>query len=505
MPCAFRHLISLLVLITLAQPLVQAQTTPLFTSYQAFKDSLTALTEITDETTRNQALTVLWDTLQAHQQIPFTHGTSVAFLYRGTGNTIHIAGDFNGWNPAQGAATRMAATNVWIREEVFPEDARLDYKIVRNGNQWILDPANTLTQRGGFGDNSELRMPAYVPSPWVETDPTVPRGIYTSARPLASTTLGYTVTYRVYTPAGYDAEQLRDLPVIYVTDGHEYADDRTGSMRIVLDNMIAAKRIPPVIAVFIDPRVSGTNLRASQYIENPQFAAFVAQELVPAIDQTYRTDARRYARAILGTSLGGLNSAYFATQHPETFYLIGIQSPAFAVSPTIYDRYRDAPVRDVRIHMSWGTINDVGNAGDLMAAIFTDKGYSFETVVLNEGHSWGSWRALLDDVLEYFWGSTSNVAAEENSLPTSLNLHTPYPNPFHTSTTIAFTLSQPTPVRLTIHDALGRKVAVLADDIRRSGNHRITWIPDNLPSGVYYSRLEVEHHPVQARSLILIK
>lgn len=484
---------------------VRAQTGVSFNSYEAFKDSLVALTQITDALERDAQLTEFFTDLQTQGQIPYTYGESVAFLYRGPGSTIQFAGDFNGWNPRDGNSILMAPSDVWIREESFPGDARLDYKIVRNANDWILDPDNPLKQRGGFGDNSELRMPMYIPSPWVDRQPGIPAGTYSSNFSIISSNLGYTVRYRVYTPAAYDSDQLSNLPVIYVTDGHETAADPTGSMLIVLDNLIDAERIPPVVAVFIDPRVGGNNLRFSQYIENDAFADFVADELVPLIDASYRTDPSREARAILGTSLGGLNSAFFGATRTDTFALLGVQSPAFKAGNNMYDLYRNEPVRDVRIHMSWGTIHDVGDAGEKMAEILSDKGYEFETVILNEGHSWGAWRALLDDVLVYFWGLeivVGTTAIPERRQP---SLGQNYPNPAEIETIIPFSIPENALVRLRLYDILGRLVTTLINEVCTSGDYEVAIQTANLPSGAYIYRLELDGNSVADRTLVLLR
>jgi enterochelin esterase family protein len=126
----------------------------------------------------------------------------------------------------------------------------------------------------------------------------------------------------VYTPYGYD--DMQDLPVVYVTDGHEYADDKLGAMLIVMDNLIHQNVISPIIAVFIDPREPGNtsnNRRMSEYVENINFANFVSDELVPQIDANYKTNPDPDYRAILGTSLGGWNSAFFGLNRSETFHL----------------------------------------------------------------------------------------------------------------------------------------------------------------------------------------
>jgi enterochelin esterase family protein len=350
---------------------------------------------------RDGVLDALWDTLRADGRFPFVAADSVAFLYRGAADWVAVAGDFNGWNPAGGPLSRVGETDVWVRDAVFPADARLDYKLVLGGSRWILDPENPRRQRSGFGDNSELRMPDYQPSPWVEERDDIAHGTLTAGS-LASAALGYTVDYQVYEPAG--AAEMADLPAIYVTDGHEYADPLMGSLVQVLDNLIAAGEIRPVLAVFIDPRVGGVNRRAEQYVLNPQFAAFVAQELVPVIDAAHPTDPHRTARAILGTSLGGLNSAYFAVEQTATWGLIAMQSPAFwAGDAAILDLYEQSPRLDVEMFLSWGTFHDFGPSSEQFRAILDAKGYEYTHVLTHEGHSWGQWRALLDDVLRAFW------------------------------------------------------------------------------------------------------
>ena len=371
-----------------------------FTSYAAMKDHLLEIVEIPDDDSRTAAVDAFWARLQEQGQIPFCATDSVAFLYRGAAESVSFPGDHNGWEASWPQAQRLGLSDVWLTEDYFPVDARLDYKIVVDG-RWQLDPANPHLQRSGFGDNSELAMPEYRPSPYVKRRADVPAGRLIPGR-LESKALGYGVDYQVYEPAGYDA--LTDLPVLYITDGHEYADPAMGSLVQVLDNLIAMGRIRPLLAVFIDPRRDGQNLRGEQYVLNPAFVEFVAHELVPVIDTTYKTSDDRKNRGILGTSLGGLNSAWFAYKAPEAFYRIGIQSPAFqAGDGQIIAMYRAAPRLDVDIFMTWGTFNDFGPTTEKFKAVLDAKGYDYRYKIVNEGHSWGNWRALLDDLLIAFW------------------------------------------------------------------------------------------------------
>jgi len=65
-----------------------------------------------------------------------------------------------------------------------------------------------------------------------------------------------------------------------------------------------------------------------------------------------------------------------------------------------------------------------------------------------------------------------------------------YPNPFNPSTTISFELTSPEHIRLSIFTMLGQRIAVLADGQRAAGWHRVAFDAAQLPSGIYYYRLE---------------
>lgn len=70
-----------------------------------------------------------------------------------------------------------------------------------------------------------------------------------------------------------------------------------------------------------------------------------------------------------------------------------------------------------------------------------------------------------------------------------------YPNPAAGRTTLTYTLSAPGPVRLVVYDLLGRRVAVLADDVRRAGEHTARLPLAGMPAGRYLVRLETRRGP----------
>ncbi len=383
---------------------MNVQTT--FSDFTEFKAKLNEYTLIEDIALRDSVIEVLLDTLKSHHQIPYAAGDSVAFLYYGkSANAVAWAGDFNGWNAtsADWHGTQLNSSGLWILEKTFPANARLDYKVVKDGGTWMLDPLNTQIQNSGFGPNSELRMPTWIYPPETILGVGVNRGSLSDNILINSTNMGYNIQYKVYLPSG--SESLDNLPVVYVADGHEYSDDKLGAVRIVFDNLLHEGKISPVIFVFIDPRNPsnlGENRRASEFRSNPNYVKFVAEELVPQIDATYKTDTSADKRCIMGTSYGGWNASYFGLMRSDVFGLLCIHSPAFDESiPTEYQATEKLPLK---IYMSTGTINDTQAKALSLKAVLDSKSYPYIYKEVPEGHSWGNWRALIDEPLIYFFG-----------------------------------------------------------------------------------------------------
>ena len=97
------------------------------------------------------------------------------------------------------------------------------------------------------------------------------------------------------------------------------------------------------------------------------------------------------------------------------------------------------------------------------------------------------------------------VAVEDaGTLPGALALGPNAPNPFARSTTLTFALPRSGPVRLTVFDLLGRKVATLADGHHAAGTHTVRLDASGWPSGVYLCRLDFGG-AVQTRLLTLVR
>jgi len=82
-------------------------------------------------------------------------------------------------------------------------------------------------------------------------------------------------------------------------------------------------------------------------------------------------------------------------------------------------------------------------------------------------------------------GSLTNIVENDARDLETFILHPVYPNPFNGSSTISFSLNEPSNVEINIYNLLGEKVADLVSGELLSGQHQIKWNPEGLPSGMY--------------------
>jgi enterochelin esterase family protein len=345
-----------------------------------------------------------WKRISMHYHTPLIQGDSVVFLYRGKATNVWFAGDFNAWGrsasePHKGV--QIGSTGIWMMGLSLPSNARADYKVVLDGSQWILDPNNPYQQFSGVGGgipNSELRMPDWQEDPIQEKREEVSKGLQMRHLSVASKILGYPVDYSLYVPAGHRSDT--PCPILYVFDGNEYLNGNLGNMVTILDNLIADKRIQPLIGVFIDhrsPSDTSVNRRMEELALNPAYLTFLEKELIPAVESEYRSDATR--RGVLGTSLGALAATYAAVSRPHLFTKAGIQSPAYGYRPQIHQLVSGARLPGLSAVITTGTIHDAQSEALKMRVALEEASAQVAYIEVPEGHSWGNWKRLIDDIL----------------------------------------------------------------------------------------------------------
>jgi enterochelin esterase-like enzyme len=403
------------------------------------------------------------------------------FLYKGQAQDVSVAGDHNNWSDNRSPLIRISGTDLWYRGEVFHPTARLDYKFVVD-EAWILDSRNPRTIAGGFGPNSELRMTRYEEAREVLQQAGVPRGRVIDTT-IFSSQLGNQRKITVYLPAGYE-HSTHDYPMVLVHDGPDYI--RLASMPTILDNVIHQGLTPPLIAVFVPP-VQRTEEYAGSKID--AFSRFIVQELLPVIDMRYRTRKDPGARAMLGSSNGGNIALYIAMQYPQAFGNVAAQSSN--VIPAISDRFNQQPRLPLRLYLDLGTY-DIPMLIPLVrnfAALLQNTGYDMLYQEFHEGHSWGSWRAHIDDALIWFFSWLLHSPSPPDAQPDAFVISAPHPNPAVNRLTFDVTVHTPLSISATLHDTLGRLVHTVFSGLLDPGSHTFNAATALLPRGVYHLRV----------------
>ncbi len=91
-----------------------------------------------------------------------------------------------------------------------------------------------------------------------------------------------------------------------------------------------------------------------------------------------------------------------------------------------------------------------------------------------------------------------------NEIPQSFSLYQNYPNPFNPSTKFRFSIPLKSLVKLNVFDVLGRHVTTLVNQNLESGTYETDWKANDIPSGIYFYRIEAEGFTV-TKKMILVK
>lgn len=93
---------------------------------------------------------------------------------------------------------------------------------------------------------------------------------------------------------------------------------------------------------------------------------------------------------------------------------------------------------------------------------------------------------------------------ESEKISTEFNLSQNYPNPFNPETTIEFSLPERSSARIVLINILGQVVKEVSNGYYSAGRHQIKLNASNLPSGVYFCKLDAGNF-TSVKKLILMK
>lgn len=209
-------------------------------------------------------------------------------------------------------------------------------------------------------------------------------------------------TVIIYTPPQY-AESQEKFPVLYLLhglNGNQTAWIDRGRAVQILDNLIAQKKVTPMILVIPDANPEclvsqGEDIGLMDNIKH--YGAWNKMEFehcYPELDRylsgIYRFSDERGSRAVAGLSVGARQSANLAILYDSTFSAVGLFSPVAGSKQTPISAYANYWIGAGRTDFFYGKINGLRNR-------IQRKNIPYTMYSSPGGHTWRNWRVYLTE------------------------------------------------------------------------------------------------------------
>jgi enterochelin esterase-like enzyme len=263
---------------------------------------------------------------------------------------------------------------------------------------------NITVFKGEEGKKDILRpyvvMPKAKEQLWIKERVDVPKGILHEHN-FQSENYEKCRRVRVYTPYGYK-ENNEPYGFLVLTDGDEHINIL--SAVTVLDNLVADKNIPPIVAIFID----STETRMEELKCSDTFGDIVVKELIPWIRDKYNISIKAAEAVIGGLSLGGLTASYLGLRHSEVFGNVLSQSGSYWYKPESYQgtesdcwlgtQFEAIDKLHLKFYLNVGVIENKETMIDTnikFRDMLLAKGYAVKFEEFKSGHDYLCWGETL--------------------------------------------------------------------------------------------------------------
>jgi enterochelin esterase-like enzyme len=159
------------------------------------------------------------------------------------------------------------------------------------------------------------REPLQFDIKWVNVPQAPPPGVQHHV--LRSAAMKQDVGFNVYLPPEYENSPGKRYPVIYWLHGAGGNESQGIAQAVSLHAAIASGQVPPVIMVF--PNGGARSEYRDWREQNVMAETMIIRELIPYMDEHYRTKAAPFGRALEGMSMGGNGALKLALKYPEMF------------------------------------------------------------------------------------------------------------------------------------------------------------------------------------------
>ena len=317
---------------------------------------------------------------------------TVTFRARAPGATnVSVWGEWSGGSTPK--PMMREERGVWSLTVGPLEPNLYGYGFVVDGFR-AIDPLNAAVKPMHSPQTSTLDVPGDAPS--LHDFQPVPHGTV-RLHEYQSKSLGKLRRLRAYTPPGYDDSRAK-YPVLYLLHGsgdNQATWTEFGHAQFIMDNLLAQKKIKPMIVVMPD----GHAVEAQQGAANLEaFERDLLEDAMPFVEKSYRTKADREHRAIIGLSMGGGQSLTIGLNHLELFDWVGGMSSALSTNAALAAVVKDPKASTKKLKLLWfacGKSDRLLSNSQQFDAALTDLGIKHEFVQTEGSHEWPVWQGNL--------------------------------------------------------------------------------------------------------------
>ena len=213
----------------------------------------------------------------------------------------------------------------------------------------------------------------------------------------------------IYLPAAYAERPSDEYPVLYLLhgiNGYEGSWTERGRAIQIIENLIAADSIAPLIVVMPDCNTGVHEDRPSHHtlwnnvwhyhrLCQDHSLELALEDLMQYVDTTYHTSGQHY---IAGFSSGARIAANIVNRYPERFQAVGLFSPVVYKEqmPQLSMSNNKSPIS---YHIYMGKSDMFINNGRRFHKRLTKSGIAHNYMETPGGHTWRNWRIYLTDFL----------------------------------------------------------------------------------------------------------
>ena len=282
----------------------------------------------------------------------------------------------------------------------------------------FLDPSNTQVMRDGRRHESMILIPGKESSLYAVQN--VPHGTLAKVW-YDSPTLEMERRMYVYTPPGYNSGTEK-YPVFYLLHGgggDEDAWSTLGRACQIMDNLISQGKATPMIVVMTNgnpgdaaspgeapPKKEEDGMGGIFSMGSGVFEKSLVNDVIPFIDQHYRTLPGKENRAVSGLSMGGMQTMNLAFDFAGDFNYFGVMSMGLtAPDPSGRSWFQDVDKRIKNLETSgyklyWiacGTDDFLYEAAGNLVRKMEENHLKFTYRESSGGHTWSNWRIYLSE------------------------------------------------------------------------------------------------------------